>query len=237
MSEHTPNFRIFNGTHVRLFANTAILRMLRLLILPLFALSGAPLFAVSGAVASEPAQRLVILGDSLTAGYGLAENEAFPARLEAHLRKLGHDVAVEAAGVSGDTTAGGLARLDWSVGADTDAVIVELGGNDALRGLSPALTAENLRKIVAQLRARGLRVLLAGMWAPPNMGRDYADAFNAIFPGIAAEYEVPLYPFFLDGVAADPQLNQADMIHPNAAGVEIIVERIAPYVIALLGSR
>ncbi|HAD25264.1 MAG TPA: arylesterase [Alphaproteobacteria bacterium] len=228
MSEHIPNLNIFNGTVRRRAANAPVLWALLLLILPVV--------SVSTASASEAVQRLVILGDSLTAGYGLSEKEAFPARLEAHLKALGHAVEVEGAGVSGDTTAGGLARLDWSIGADADAVIVELGGNDALRGLSPALTEENLRQIVERLRARGLPVLLAGMWAPPNMGRDYADAFNAVFASVAAEYEVPLYPFFLEGVAADPRLNQADMIHPNAAGVEIIVERIAPYVIALLQS-
>lgn len=226
MSEHIPNLRIFNGA-VRCQRKKAW--FLWVLLLPL-----ALLYAPLAASALEPAQRLVILGDSLTAGYGLSEKEAFPARLEAHLRQLGHAVEVDGAGVSGDTTAGGLARLDWSVGEDADAVIVELGGNDALRGLSPALTQKNLGKIVGQLRARGVPVLLAGMWAPPNMGRDYADAFNAVYPRVAEEYDVPLYPFFLDGVAADPRFNQADMIHPNAAGVEIIVERIAPYVIALL---
>lgn len=226
MSEHIPNLYFFNGAVARRVMNLPILWALLLV--------GLPLFPLSPAYASEQVHRLVILGDSLTAGYGLMEKEAFPARLEAYLRKLGYAVEVEGAGVSGDTTAGGLARLDWSVGKDADAVIVELGGNDALRGLSPALTQENLRKIVHQLSARGVPVLLAGMWAPPNMGRDYADAFNAVFPTVAEEYDVPLYPFFLDGVAADPRLNQADMIHPNAAGVEIIVERIAPYVIALL---
>ena len=148
MSEHIPNLNIFNGTVRRRAANAPVLWALLLLILPVV--------SVSTASASEAVQRLVILGDSLTAGYGLTEKEAFPARLEAHLKALGHAVEVEGAGVSGDTTAGGLARLDWSIGADADAVIVELGGNDALRGLSPALTEENLRQIVERLRARGL---------------------------------------------------------------------------------
>jgi acyl-CoA thioesterase-1 len=199
----------------------------------------AALVAVLLAVAAAPAAaaepvRLVVLGDSLTAGYGLPPGAGFPARLEAALRERGRDVTVVDAGVSGDTTAGGLSRLDWSVGADAQAVIVELGGNDMLRGIDPARTAENLDKIVGRLTGRGLPVLVAGMRAPRNLGEAYGDAFDALFPAIAERHGASFYPFFLDGVAADPTLNLPDGIHPNEAGIAIIVERILPAVEQLL---
>jgi len=160
-------------------------------------------------------------------------------RLEAALRKEGLDVDVINAGVSGDTTAGGLARLDWvlaSVNGGADAVIVELGANDGLRGVDPRTTEANLDAILSRLRNRDVAVLLAGMWAPPNLGREYADAFNAIYPRLAKKHGVALYPFFLDGVAAEAALNQGDGIHPNAAGVAVIVERILPAAKALVES-
>jgi acyl-CoA thioesterase I len=170
--------------------------------------------------------RIVALGDSLTAGYGLEAEDSFPAVLEAELRARGHDIVVVNAGVSGDTTRGGLERLDWAVGDDTDAVIVELGANDALRGIEPGATRENLDSIVGRLVERDVPVLLAGMQAPPNLGDDYAAAFNAIFPDLAERHGVLLYPFFLEGVAAERGLNQADGMHPNEAGVREIVARI-----------
>jgi acyl-CoA thioesterase-1 len=180
--------------------------------------------------------RIVALGDSLTAGYGLAAEDSFPARLEAKLRERGHDVEVINAGVSGDTTRGGLERLDWAVPEDTDAVIVELGANDALRGVEPSATRANLDRIVAQLVERDIAVLLAGMRAPPNLGDDYAAAFNAIYPDLAGRHEVLFYPFFLEGVAAERHLNQSDGMHPNEAGVAAIVERMIEPVEALIAA-
>jgi acyl-CoA thioesterase-1 len=180
--------------------------------------------------------RIVALGDSLTAGYGLAAEDSFPARLEAKLRERGHDVEVINAGVSGDTTRGGLERLDWAVPEDTDAVIVELGANDALRGVEPSATRANLDRIVAQLVERDIAVLLAGMRAPPNLGDDYAAAFNAIYPDLAERHEVFFYPFFLEGVAAERHLNQSDGMHPNEAGVAAIVERMIEPVEALIAA-
>ncbi len=173
---------------------------------------------------------IVALGDSLTAGYGLPPEEAFTTRLEQRLKANGLNVEVVNAGVSGDTSKGGLARIDWSVPDGTGLVIVELGANDALRGISPDETAKNLDAIIARLLQRGIAVLLTGMLAPPNMGQDYETAFNAIYPELEKKHNVPLYPFFLDGVAADPELNQADGIHPNAAGTAVIVERLSPLV-------
>jgi acyl-CoA thioesterase-1 len=177
---------------------------------------------------------IAVLGDSLASGFGLATNEAFPARLEAALRTAGEDVRVINAGVSGDTSAGGLARLDWVLGDQPDIVLVELGSNDSLRGLDPEDTFDNLDSIVASLRARDITVLLAGMLAPRNLGREYVDAFDAIYQRVAEKHDVALYPFFLDGVALDPVLNQADLIHPNQAGVDIIVEKILPAMRAVL---
>ncbi len=179
---------------------------------------------------------IVALGDSLTAGYGLAPEDAFTTRLEQRLKQNGLNVEVVNAGVSGDTSKGGLARVDWSVPDGSDLVIVELGANDALRGISPAETAKNLDAIVTRLKQRGIGILLAGMLAPPNMGKAYEDAFNAIYPELAEKHGVELYPFFLDGVVADPQFNQADGIHPNAAGTGVIVERLSPTVDKLVRS-
>ncbi len=202
------------------------------------AVCGAAMLAAvlaAGPAPAEPApSTIVVIGDSLTAGYGLGAPDAFPAQLETALRAEGLAVEVLGAGVSGDTTAGGRARLDWVLADDPDAVIVELGANDGLRGLDPRMTFANLDAIVARLEAAGIKVLLAGMLAPPNLGREYGEAFNGIYPRLAAKHDVPLYPFFLDGVAARPELNQTDGMHPNARGVAVIVERIAPYVKRLL---
>lgn len=178
---------------------------------------------------------IVALGDSLSAGFMLIPDDAFPNQLEAALRKRGHDVRVINAGLSGDTAAGGLARLDWAVPAEADIVIVELGANDALRGLDPAKTKAALDKIISRLRDRGMAVLLAGMEAPRNMGRDYVRRFGAIYPALAKKHGVPRYPFFLEGVAGNPKLNLQDGLHPNAKGVGVIVERILPWVEKLLG--
>ena len=178
--------------------------------------------------------RLLALGDSLTAGYGLLPEDAFPVRLEAALKAAGHDVTVLNAGVSGDTSAGGRARLDWVMGEDPDAALVALGANDALRGLDADAMKANLIAIVERLQAEGLPVLIAGMKAPPNLGDDYESAFEAVFPAVAEQTGALLYPFFLEGVAADPALNQADGIHPTAEGVEIIVKGILPKVEELL---
>ncbi|MFZ5931096.1 MAG: arylesterase [Pseudomonadota bacterium] len=188
---------------------------------------------ISPVQAKEPPV-LVVLGDSLTAGAGLAAEDAFPARLQQHLASLGIVVKVENAGVSGDTTADGLARLDWSVGADADAVIIELGANDGLRGLSPEQAYANLEMIIQRLQQRKLPVMLAGMKALRNLGADYASAFDAIYPRLAEKYHVPLYPFFLEGVVSDAKYNQPDMLHPNEAGVDVIVRSITPQVIEFL---
>jgi len=178
--------------------------------------------------------RLAVLGDSLTAGYGLMAEDAFPTQLEVRLHALGVDIEVINAGVSGDTSAGGRARLDWLLGDTLDIVIIELGANDALRGLEPSATADNLDAIITRLQAEGLTVMLAGMLAPPNLGADYGREFDALYSHLVRKHGVAYYPFFLDGVAARPALNQADGIHPNAAGVAVIVERIVPYVRALV---
>src|SRR6185369_870186 len=187
------------------------------------------------AAAAKPVT-IVALGDSLTAGLGLGPGESFPEQLEAALKAKGHDVTVGNAGVSGDTTADGLARLDWSVPPDADIVIVELGANDALRGIYPVVTRKSLSDILAKLTGRGQKVLLAGMLAPPNLGDLYGKGFNPIYPDLAAEYHVPLYPFFLEGVAADPTLNQADGMHPTKAGVAKIVAAMLPDVEKLLAT-
>ena len=178
--------------------------------------------------------RLLVLGDSLTSGYGLPSRDALPARLEVSLRALGLDITVINAGVSGDTSAGGLARLDWTLSDNPHAVIVALGANDALRALDPALTRENLDRIVGALRERGLPVLVAGMLAPRNLGAGYAERFDAIYPELAARHDTLLYPFLLEGVAGVAALNQEDGLHPNAAGVEEIVTHILPSVRCLL---
>jgi acyl-CoA thioesterase-1 len=179
---------------------------------------------------ANPLCRIAVLGDSLTTASGLAVAEGFPAQLQRRLQDEGYDCEVLNAGVGGDTSAGGLARLDWMLADQPTHVIVELGGNDALRGLPPEQMADNLDAIVARLKAEGVAVLLAGMLAPPNLGRRYGAAFEAVFPEVAERHDVPLYPFFLDGVAGRPELNQPDGIHPTAEGIEVIVERILPTV-------
>lgn len=192
-------------------------------------------FALLLAPASA-APRILALGDSLTAGFGLAPEDGFTSRLAARLKADGVAVDIINGGVSGDTSAGGLARLDWAMADHPDVVLLELGANDALRGIDPRVTYANLDRILAKLEAAGVRVLLIGMRAPANWGRAYEQEFNAIYPKLAAKYGVMLYPFLLDGVALDPKLNQPDGLHPNAQGVEVIVDRLAPYVARLLGA-
>jgi acyl-CoA thioesterase-1 len=188
--------------------------------------------AICGAISSARAEpfKIVGFGDSLMAGFGLGPDEGFTDKLQAALRAKGHDVAVANAGVSGDTTSGGLARLDWSVPDGTQLVILELGANDMLRGVSPDITKKNLDDMLGKLRERKIAVLLAGMRAAPNLGADYQNAFDAIFPDLAGKYDVPLYPFFLDGVAGQPGLQLEDGLHPNVRGVDRMVERILPTV-------
>jgi acyl-CoA thioesterase I len=188
--------------------------------------------------ASPPAQpiKMVVLGDSLSAGLGLPASAAFPARLQKALEAKGIKVDMINAGVSGDTSSGGRDRLDWSVPEGTQAVILELGANDALRGTDPTVTRAALTDILTRLKARKIAVLLCGMVAPPNYGSDYATRFNAIYPDLAKSLGVPLYPFFLEGVAADAKLNQADGLHPTAEGVDVIVKNILPSVEAFLGA-
>ena len=197
---------------------------------------GAILLLVNatGGSAMAATIRILALGDSLTAGYGLAAEAAFPARLEQALRAEGRDVRVINAGVSGDTTSGGLARLDWSLADKPDLAIVELGANDGLRGLDPKLTRANLDAILTRLDQRGIPVLLAGMLAPPNYGRDFEIAFKAVFTSLAAQHKLVFYPFFLDGIAGDPKLNLPDGLHPTPKGVDVIVSRILPSVRLLL---
>jgi acyl-CoA thioesterase-1 len=189
--------------------------------MPAAAQTGAPL-------------KIVAFGDSLTAGYGLPAQEAFPARLERALKAKGHNVEIENAGVSGDTASGGLSRLEWSIADGTDAVLVELGANDMLRGVQPKVTLQALDDILAKLKARNIPVLLSGMRAAPNMGAEFVREYEAIFPALAQKYDVVFYPFFLDGVAADPRLALRDGVHPNGAGVQIIVDGILPKVEELI---
>ena len=190
-------------------------------------------FVAAAAPADRPL-RIVALGDSLTAGYGLPASAAFPAKLERALQAKGLDVTVTNAGVSGNTVSDGLSRLDWSVPEGTDAVVLELGANDALRGIDPATTRKALQDILRRLKQRNIPVLLCGMLAPRNLGAVYGRAFDAIYPELAASEGVLLYPFFLEGVATDPKLNLSDGIHPSAAGVDAIVERILPKVQELI---
>ena len=190
-------------------------------------------FTASGARA-EGGLVILALGDSLTAGYGLPQPDAFPVQLQSALGSQGHDVTVINGGVSGDTSAGGRSRLDWLLASPVDAVIVELGANDGLRGLDPATTRANLDWILARLGEKGVAVLLTGMVAPPNLGADYGVEFNTIYADLARAHGVLLDPFYLEGVAADPALNQKDGIHPNAHGVAKIVTRMTPKVLELL---
>jgi acyl-CoA thioesterase-1 len=192
----------------------------------------ALLFCLSASVNAEARPiRILAFGASIVAGYGLEAADTLPVQLEKALRTRGIEATVINSGVSGETSAGGLARLDWALADDPDLVIVDLGGNDALRGLDPQATEANLDAIVSRLRADKRGVLIAGMLAPPNLGADYAAAFNAVFRDVAERHKVVLYPFILDGVVMDPSLNQEDGIHPNAAGVKVIVERMLPYVL------
>jgi acyl-CoA thioesterase-1 len=193
--------------------------------------------AAPGGAAQDAEPVIVALGDSLTAGQGVAAHEAYPARLEAILRREGYRYRVVNAGVSGDTTAGGLRRVDWVLRAHPDVAIVALGANDGLRGLSVAAMRENLERIVRRLQAGGALVLLAGMRVPPNYGADYAREFAAAFPAVARQTGASLMPFLLDGVAARPALNQEDGIHPNAAGQQVIAQRLWPYLKPLLAGR
>jgi acyl-CoA thioesterase I len=188
-----------------------------------------------GSAAPRPI-KIVVLGDSLSAGLGLSGSAAFPERLQKTLESKGIAVDISNAGVSGDTSSGGRDRLDWSVPDGTQAVILELGANDALRGTDPAVTKSALSDILTRLKARGIAVLLCGMVAPPNYDSDYSARFNAIYPDLARSFGVPLYPFFLQGVAADAKLNQADGMHPTAEGVDVIVKNILPTVQAFLGT-
>lgn len=217
----------------------AFTRPLKHWIAGLVAIGAVSASAVPSAVlaAETESVRLMVLGDSLTAGYGLPQPEAFPVKLEAALKKRLANVTVINAGVSGDTTSGGRARVGWALADKPTHVLVELGANDALRGVDPKITRENLDAIITQLKKSGVRVMIAGMYAPPNWGDSYEKAFRAIFPDLARKHDVPLYPFFLDGVAADRSLNQADGIHPNAAGVAIIVDRITPPVLRWLSEK
>jgi acyl-CoA thioesterase I len=190
--------------------------------------------AAMPAAAQAATARILMLGDSITAGLGLAPDEALPARLEARLKADGYDVSVINAGVSGDTTAGGAARIDWVLSDHPQFALVELGANDALRGLDPGEAYKNLDRILAKLQAAGVKTLLLGMKAPGNWGRDYQQSFDPIYERLADKYHVPLYPFVLDGVALDPALNQPDGLHPNEKGVAMIVAKLAPAVENLL---
>jgi acyl-CoA thioesterase-1 len=219
---------VFHRSQPRSYG-TLVLRVQRL---AAFAL--VTLFCAASAWAVEGPVKIVVLGDSLSAGYGLPAEAAFPEKLAQALKAKGIAVAITNAAVSGDTASGGLGRLDWSVPDGTEAVILELGANDALRGLDPKLTKTALDTILRKLKDRHIAVLLAGMRAPRNMGPDFVPAFDAIYSALASTHSVVFYPFFLDGVATDPKLNQGDGLHPNAAGVDIIVARILPKVEELI---
>jgi acyl-CoA thioesterase-1 len=194
-----------------------------------------PLIVVGAGQAAAVPVKILALGTSITQGYGLPPGTDFTVQLQAALKQRGIDAVVTNAGVSGDTSAGGLARLDWSLADHPDAVIVELGGNDMLRGIAPAETEKNLRAILARLRGAHVPVLLTGMHAQRNLGADYVKQFDGIYPRLAKETGVLFYPFILDGVALNPKLNQADGMHPNPAGVKIVVARILPIVKKLIG--
>ena len=195
-----------------------------------FALIAGLAVLVTTAMARAEPYKIVGFGDSLMAGYGLDAGQSFPEKLEKALRDKGHDVVIAKAGVSGDTTSGGLARLDWSIPDGTQLVILELGANDMLRGIGPDITEKNLDAMLARLKERNIPVLLAGMRAAPNLGPDYQASFDNIYPHLAEKYGVALYPFFLDGVAADHTYLLEDGMHPNAVGIDRIVEKMLPTV-------
>jgi acyl-CoA thioesterase-1 len=199
------------------------------------AVTGLGLAAAAAAPPTSHVPVILDFGDSLTAGQGLPQSQAFPARLEAWLRRHGIAAHVVDAGVSGDTTAGGLARLDWALADKPDLVIVALGANDALRGIDPGAVRANLDRMIRKVEGAGAKLLLLGMRAPPNWGEAYRLDFDRIFPDLAAAHRVPLYPFFLEGVAMQPQLNQADGLHPNARGVALMVDHVGPLVVRVLG--
>src|SRR5215213_4618166 len=211
---------------------------IRVLIVALMTAGLALAQAPAQAPATAPAKpvKMVVLGDSLSAGLGLSATAAFPARLQKALGDKGIKVEMINAGVSGDTTSGGRDRLDWSIPEGTEAVILELGANDALRGIDPAVTRAALSDILTQLKARKIAVLMCGMLAPPNYGREYAARFNAIYPELSKSFGVPLYPFFLEGVAAEAKLNQPDGLHPTAEGIDVIVKNMLRMMEAFLGT-
>jgi acyl-CoA thioesterase I len=213
---------------VRTFAHMLVLGMLLM--------AAETAFAQTSVARETKPIKMVVLGDSLSAGLGLSASSAFPARLQKSLETKGIAVDMINAGVSGDTTSGGRDRLDWSVPEGTEAVILELGANDALRGIDPRVTRAALTDILTRLKARKIAVLLCGMVAPPNYGSEYSARFNAIYPELAKSFGVPLYPFFLEGVATDARLNQADGLHPTEEGVDVIVKNILPTVEAFLGT-
>jgi acyl-CoA thioesterase I len=200
-----------------------------------FAVMAVVCLGFSSAGAQDRAINLVGFGDSLMAGYQLAPNESYTAQLEAALKAKGQNVTITNAGVSGDTTSGGLSRIDWSVPDGTDGVILELGANDALRGIAPEQSEKNLNSMLSRLKERQIPVLLVGILAPPNMGGDYAEKFNPIYERLSKKYSAPLYPFFLDGVATVKGMQLEDGMHPNAKGVAVMVERSLPLVEAFLG--
>jgi acyl-CoA thioesterase-1 len=203
-------------------------------------LLGAALWLLLAGIAGPAAARvpkILAFGDSLTAGLGLPPEAAFPSRLEARLNAEGGGWHVVNAGISGDTTAGGLARLDGALADKPEIVILELGANDAMRGIEPSVVRANLDLMIEKIQATGAKLLLMGMLAPPNWGEDYRHQFDVIYPELARAHGVTLYPFFLEGVAMDPKLNQPDGLHPNEAGVAVLVDRIAPVVARLIGGR
>jgi acyl-CoA thioesterase-1 len=213
--------------------NRAPSRRRKLFLASLAALCAAGWFLHGPEAKADPVM-IVAFGDSLTAGQGLPTQDAFPSKLAAALKAKGYDVAIVNAGVSGDTTSAALARLDWSVSAGTQAVILEFGANDAFRGVLPAIVSQNLDEVIRRLKARNIEVLLAGMYAPRNLGVDYVAAFDSIYPALAKKYGLILVPFFLKGVAGNAALNQADGIHPTAAGVDVVVKTMLPSAEALI---
>jgi len=214
--------------------NAMITKLRRRITAGLVTAAFAMIAAGANSAAHADPLRLMVLGDSLVAGYGLPPGQGFPEQLEGLLREAGRDVTVINAGVSGDTTAGGVARLDWSLADNPQAVIIVLGGNDMLRGLPPEAAGANLETIISRLLARDIQVLLTGMMAPRNMGPAYVEAFDGLYPALAARHDIEFYPFFLDGVALDPALNLDDGLHPNEAGIAEISRRIMPAVDRLL---